>query len=387
MIVLDQKEGSSSSFEDNLRFFESNLPHAKYPYDKRNWGSPLHSLCSYQGKLKPSIAYWLVRLFSSPNMKVLDPLGGVGTVALEACLQGRIGITNDLSPFPACVAEAKITFPTADQVAFSIDKMKNHLQDIALGDDDYESARFGLNSAVQDYYHKDTLYEVLQARKYFRDLTHPSSADQFVKACLLHVLHGNRPYALSRTSHPITPFSPSGEATYKSVLNHISKRADLALKNDKSNEARIGASYYGDFRCLGEKINEPVDLIVTSPPFIGMRFDRPNWLRLWFCGWAEQDFHHRSRQFLERQQSKKDFSVYHDFFGLCKSILKPGSLMIVHLGGSTKHVMVETLSIIGKSYFDLAASVSEDVTNIEGHGIRDRGLTTSHEYLFFRNSL
>ena len=44
--------------------FKSDLPHQKQPYSKRNWGHPLHSLCSYEGKMKPSLAhFWQTLLF------------------------------------------------------------------------------------------------------------------------------------------------------------------------------------------------------------------------------------------------------------------------------------------------------------------------------------
>ena len=31
------------------------LPYCQPPYSKKNWGNPNHSLCSYQGKLNPSL--------------------------------------------------------------------------------------------------------------------------------------------------------------------------------------------------------------------------------------------------------------------------------------------------------------------------------------------
>ena len=77
--------------------FEQSLPHTKAPFASRAWGHPFHSLCSYQGKLKPSLAHWMVRHFTSEGDHVLDPLGGVGTVALEAGLLGRTPFTSDLN--------------------------------------------------------------------------------------------------------------------------------------------------------------------------------------------------------------------------------------------------------------------------------------------------
>ena len=66
-----------------------------------------HSLCSYHGKLKPAIAHFLIEQFTEPGDIVVDPLSGVGTIPLEACLQNRIGIGNDLSELAFCVTKAK----------------------------------------------------------------------------------------------------------------------------------------------------------------------------------------------------------------------------------------------------------------------------------------
>ena len=47
--------------------FKIDLPHRKHPYSKRNWGNGLHSLCSYQGKMKPSLVHHLINVFSKKN--------------------------------------------------------------------------------------------------------------------------------------------------------------------------------------------------------------------------------------------------------------------------------------------------------------------------------
>jgi hypothetical protein len=48
-----------------------------------------------------------------------------------------------------------------------------------------------------------------------------------VFASLLHVLHGNRPYALSRRSHPLTPYAPTGPVEYKSLLRKLEETTAL----------------------------------------------------------------------------------------------------------------------------------------------------------------
>ncbi|MHC5719531.1 MAG: hypothetical protein ACYTX0_47675, partial [Nostoc sp.] len=49
--------------ESKILNFGQHLPYKDAPYNSRNWGHNLHSLCSYQGKLKPAIAHWLIREF------------------------------------------------------------------------------------------------------------------------------------------------------------------------------------------------------------------------------------------------------------------------------------------------------------------------------------
>jgi hypothetical protein len=54
-----------------------------------------------------------------------------------------------------------------------------------------------------------------------------------VPACLLHILQGNRPYALSRRSHPITPFAPTGPAEYRPLLPRLREKVARSLATTK----------------------------------------------------------------------------------------------------------------------------------------------------------
>lgn len=372
---------SGSGGHVEIEAFARTLPYRDMPFSKRNWGHPLHSLSSYQGKMKPAMAHWLVRSFTEPGMTVLDPVGGVGTIAFEACLAGRPGWTNDLSPFPHAVATGKVCAPSTKDVERALGRLTDGIRDLELKADDYAAADFGLNGSVRDFYHARTLEEVLRARNYFTRLSCPSDADLFVKASLMHILHGNRPYALSRTSHPITPFHPSGPRRYRPLIPALRTRIDAALSKPLPPTFVRGRSTHGDFRGLVSASANKVDRIITSPPFWGMRFDRPNWLRLWFCGWEAEDFHERSLGFLERQQ-KQSLSVYYEFYDVCHSLLNDNGLMIMHLGGSEKHSMLEELASISSRKFRLVGLVSEDISKLERHGIKDKGLTTTSNFLF-----
>ncbi len=371
------------TFDEKVEHFAAELPYKSGPYASRSWGHSLHSLCSYQGKLKPSLAFWAIKQFVSEEGRVLDPLGGVGTVAFEAALSGRQAVSNDKSPLAATIAAAKLEPPTDGEAAKAIDRLRESLAQVELGADDYQSATFGLNGCVKDYYHPDTLDEVLKARRCFKSFlasTQKDRADTFMWASLMHVLHGNRPYALSRISHPIVPLSPKGDFVYKPLVSHIERRMALSLKERLPSRFLPGRGLYGDFRELDSAQIGQFECILTSPPFMGMRFDRPNWLRLWFCGWGEEDFHETSLGFLEREQTKSKL-VYRDFFAVCHRLLMPGGRVILHVGDDSRGGLVETLKQLGKEIFDLRGDIIENVQAIEQHGLSDKGNRTLTHHL------
>jgi DNA modification methylase len=377
------------TIEEKIVDFAAELPYKSGPYKSRSWGHRLHSLCSYQGKLKPSLAYWAIKQFVSKTGRVLDPLGGVGTVAFEAALSGRQAVSNDKSPLAATIAAAKLDPPTHDEAAAAIERLSANLAHVELNADDYQSATFGLNGCVKDYYHPDTLDEVLKARRCFKSFlasTKKNRADTFMWASLMHVLHGNRPYALSRMSHPIVPLFPKGDFVYKPLITHIERRMALSLKERLPTGFLPGRGLYGDFRELDPAQIGQFECILTSPPFMGMRFDRPNWLRLWFCGWGEDDFHKTSLSFLEREQTKSKL-VYRDFFTVCHRLLMPGGITILHVGDDSRGGLVEALKQLGKERFVLRGDIIEDVQAIEQHGLSDKGnRTLTHHLIILQRS-
>lgn len=371
-----------NSYLEAAQSFVENMPYHKSPYNGRNWGHSWHSLCSYHGKLKPAIAHFLVSSFTKEGDVILDPLCGVGTIPFEASLQGRIGIGNDLSELAYCVSKAKLEKPSYDEVIRELEKLHQVIEGkkSSYGGDVLPYSGFGLNHTIGEYFHRDTLIELLIAREYFlKDFEDLSAPKAMVFAALLHVLHGNRPYALSRTSHPLTPYAPRGEYVYKNVIDHVRDKIELAYKETDFNSFVKGKAIYGDFVILSG-IN--ADAIITSPPFAdSMKFYTQNWMRLWMCGWEPNDFKSASGRFLDQKQNK-DFDVYIPFFEMCASNLKGSGKLILHLGKTKKIDMAEELSQRSRQWFEEIYRGDESVSSIEKHGIKDKGGTIEHQYLF-----
>lgn len=371
------------SLKTRVTDFQEELPYRSDPFSSRSWGHDLHSLCSYQGKLKPSIAHWLIRRFVPRDGRVLDPLGGVGTIAFEAALSGRSAVSSDKSPLAAAVARAKLDPPSMEEALAALRDIEDGLQRMELDAGDRQAAKFGLNAAVASYYHPRTLDEILKARKVFMQDAGTDRGRNFIWACLLHVLHGNRPYALSRRSHSITPFSPTGKKEYRGVIEHTERKLRRALHKELPKSFLSGQALQLDFRDLPEAVDPGVDAIITSPPFAGMRFDRPNWLRLWFCGWEEEEFCLASRGFLEREQLAS-WDCYCGFFEMCRRLLAPKGLLVLHLGSGGSDDMVERLRGLAAEEFAIRGEVTERLGASERHGLRDKGRTNTHHYFFMQ---
>src|SRR3954454_1510286 len=112
--------------------FQLSLPYRAAPYSGRAWGHPLHSLCSYQGKLKPAIAHWLIERFTERGDMVIDPLSGVGTITFEAARLGRRSIANPPAPFVAAAARIKTRAPPLADAEGSLSRLEERMAAVKL---------------------------------------------------------------------------------------------------------------------------------------------------------------------------------------------------------------------------------------------------------------
>lgn len=362
--------------------FKKSLPHQQGEFAKRNWGHPLHSLCSYQGKMKPSLAAHLVKTFTTPGERLLDPFSGVGTIPFEAALHGVESWGFDISPPAVHITEGKIGKCSAVECEKTVARLEDYLKNNKVRPDERklaEAIRF--NGALRSYFHKKTLDEILLARRYF--LNHPpvNSSQSLVFACLLHILHGNRPYALSRRSHPITPFAPTGDTEYRALIPRLREKMKRSLAKPIPEHFVHGHSMFQDATEWWPTPIENIDAIITSPPFFdSTRFYLGNWMRLWFSGWEASDFRAQPLAFVDERQ-KQSFDVYYPILRQCRERLKPGGVAVIHLGSSKKCDMAEELAKVAKTWFRVADVFTECVSHCESHGIRDKGTVVAHQYL------
>ena len=362
--------------------FKRNLPHQQGDFAKRNWGHPLHSLCSYQGKMKPSLAAHLVKTFTTPGHKMLDPFSGVGTIPFEAALHGVECWGFDISPPAVHITAGKIGMCSLSECEKTVKQLEEYLDNHEVHPEELKSAEsIHFNGVLPSYFHKRTFDEILLARRYFLENPPVNPSQSLVFACLLHILHGNRPYALSRRSHPITPFAPTGEAEHRKLIPRLRNKMERSLATPIPENFVYGHSVFQDATEWWPAQIEQLDAIITSPPFFNStRFYLSNWMRLWFSGWEASDFKIRPLAFVEERQ-KRSFDVYYPILRQCRERLKVGGVAVIHLGSSQKCDMAKELAQVAKTWFRVADVFTECVSHCESHGIRDKGTVIAHKYL------
>lgn len=371
-----------TSWHSRWETFKKTLPHQQYPYSKRNWGNQLHSLCSYHGKMKPSLAHHLVDVFLRSGGKLLDPFAGVGTIPFEAALAGAETFGFDINPAAAAISGAKLSRLDEAATEAVLNKLEAYITSETPTDDEFSTVHeMGYNGRIPEYFHPQTLAEILLARRYFLKAPPATGEDNLVLASLLHILHGNRPYALSRRSHPITPYKPTGDTEYRALLPRLRDKVSRSLGIERPETFVPGTIYFQDATAVWPSEVGELDAIITSPPFFdSTRFHVGNWMRLWFCGWNSSDFDVKPQAFIDELQ-KKSFEIYAPVFQQAREHLKPSGVFVLHLGLSHKSDMARELAQVARHWFTVEDTFVEDVTHLETHGIRDKGTVTGHQFL------
>ena len=377
--TTEDELNKNASLKKRIQVF-SEFPYKEIPFSKRSWGHNLHSLCSYQSKLKASMGYYLVKCFSKSGDNILDPFSGVGTIPFEACLNGRKGYGLDINPVAYNTTLAKVQIPKKEDVIKNIKKLEKYL--------DKNSSNEQVDDYTKRFYHKKTLQEILIAKQFFLKNSKKKDASMsFLLSCMLHILHGNRPYALSRRSHNLTPLKPTGPTIYKSVITSILNKVNLSYKNEVEKSYTKGDVKMGSVLHIPYR-KEFFDSILTSPPFwSSTRFYANNRIRLWFCGW---DYHAQERkgrsEFIEERQMQ-DVTVYSEIFSQFYKVLKKNGTCVLHLGVIPEMDIGKIISPFAKKAgFKIIDLIYENIEDMEKHGMKDQGITKSHEFLILKKS-
>ncbi len=241
----------------------------------------LHQLSPYIGKLKSTIARDLVSAYSCPGDVVLDPFAGSGTIPLEAVIANRRAVAADVSPYAALLCRAKLHAPETLEVATDLAESTLEAARRLPGPDLRRVPKW-----VRAFFHRETLREALSFAKMCRREDQP-----FLMACLLGILHHQRPGFLSFPSSHLVPYLRSKKYpperfpemyAYRDLRSRLLRKIERAYKRDLRGgmKAQAGVEASAIEQLAGRDM---FDSVITSPPYMNaLDYWRDNRLRLWF---------------------------------------------------------------------------------------------------------
>jgi hypothetical protein len=243
--------------------------------------STFHQLAPYIGRLKTSIASALIEGFTSEGDLVVDPFSGCGVIALEAAAKKRDVYAGDWNPYAVLLTRAKL-FPPRDlqeaqrrlRAAWRLSRKDFSKQDLRT-----------VPSWVRRFFHPETLRDALA----FRDACVVRN-DHFLLACLLGILHHQRPGFLSYPSSHLVPYLRDRKFPRHKFREMYQRREVLTRLEAKLKRAfrRPMASYGKTRRVLRVDARRfplvrNIKAVITSPPYMNeLDYVRDNRLRLWF---------------------------------------------------------------------------------------------------------
>lgn len=244
--------------------------------------STVHSLHRFPGNFIPQIPAYLIQLLSEPGDLVFDPFCGSGTTGIEAAVLGRRVWQCDANRVSVLVAEGKMA-------AFSEPKVRDELtrlvQEFFWTLPNYrkrtsDQSHIGTNPELAKWFHVDTLE---QLRTIWMLI---ASVPNVGTRALLTMLFSDTLFACASTGQALTSGGKPRRHHWGWIADNVRPnrlhwrnaergfherlvrafKVVLTQPRLASVEATIERQ---DIRCLATG-ESTVDLIVTSPPYLGM---------------------------------------------------------------------------------------------------------------------
>ena len=223
----------------------------------------------------------LIESYTNPGDLIVDPFCGCGVVALEAASADRRIVAGDWNSYAVLLTRAKLFAPaTLSDAELRLERV-------------WKASRYRVQSQdlrhvpvwVRQFFHPETLRSALA----FRDEC-VEKEDTFLMACLLGILHHQRPGFLSFPSSHLVPYLRNRKFPRNAFPDMYEERDVLV---------RLEAKTRRTYRRPPKPFAEPrrvvdtdarlfprlrdIDAVITSPPYMNaLDYVRDNRLRLWF---------------------------------------------------------------------------------------------------------
>jgi SAM-dependent methyltransferase len=293
----------------------------------------LNAVCPYYTMFPLDFPLEQMRLYPDAG-RVLDPFCGRGTTLYAARLTQRESAGIDINPVAIAIAQAKVVGVSPDSVVRLAKRMIREFPGVEVPVGEF----WGLG------FDSETLREVAAIRAGLLSCANTPTA-RLLRALMLGSLHGPRNKGLpsylsnqmprtyaSKPGYAVKYWHRHGlEPARVDTVDLICRRAERTLK--KCPPEQPSQIMLGDAAETLPKLRGKFDLVITSPPYYGMRtYVADQWLRNWFVGGAPEVPYGTHGQ-LARQPSQEAFvSAMAMVWRAVASRCNPGARLVIRFG-------------------------------------------------------
>ena len=318
--------------ENKLEPYEMLSAPAEWLQSCANFEPKLHQLSPYIGKLKSTIADDLVKKYSCLGDTILDPFAGSGTIPLSAAFLRRRVIAADVSIYSAILTKGKLFPPeNVDEALRLLEMLEQKVRNLHLSE-------IEIPDWIRSFFNPETLLDILKWTTVLKQ-----DGNEFFLACLLGILHHQRPGFLSYPSSHLVPYLRDKKFPkenypelyeYRDVYPRLIKKIKRALSTPVPVTTDVRQFYHTPIQ--GLKLTDEVSCIITSPPYMNaLDYFRDNRLRLWFL-----DPSFDIEKIKEPTNSQEAFlSCMEHLFSLASSCLKKNGLCVLVIGDLGRRIL------------------------------------------------
>lgn len=378
---------------DHLRIFD------RVDWDFKDFSSrvfklDINNLHWYPASFIPPIPDILIQVLTKEGDLVLDPFAGSGVTLVEAARLGRKFVGVDINPFAVDISKAKF-----QAILHATPYWKNTLQKDVLPTKINESVdkyceNHGISAEVFKWFEEKTLTELIWVHNVILD----NHRDQFLLEKVLFSSILSRSCSQKRHYTYITDGCYPRKFEYKPAVNFFLEQAQLVSQASgifrEKFKRRLSKEYVfdgeiklADARNLGWIDNSSVDLVVTSPPYLGTH-DYVKSMRITNLFFPQPDYKKFLADEIGARYKRQRKTAYEEYvkdmkraFEECHRVLSPKGFFGLTLGQGKGRVVKSDVvkQLVNFLRFELNFNkIFETSRNISSRRIRFPGVLKEH---------
>ena len=251
---------------------------------KQRASHSIHEI-SYRACFKAQLPNFFITRFTKESDLVYDPFMGRGTTLIEAAINNRNCIGNDINPLSKALVLPRLNPPSLLQIKKRLELIQfNYKLKIK-------------NKDLLTFYHSKTLIEIEKLKNYFKSKIKNQKfdrVDNWIRMIVLNRLTGHSKgffsvytlppnQAVSIESQKKINKKRKQKPEYRDTKFLILEKSKSLLRSGSIKKPKIIKIYNYNSWETKKIANNSISLTVTSPPFLDIvDYQKDNWLRCWF---------------------------------------------------------------------------------------------------------